>query len=419
MESGSPNSEVQQAYEYSLAHFSGIGARSALILISRFPTVDSWLALSVPDRIQAISRIGKNIPTTFSQSLDELFEKARQDIRDHEKNGIRVFTISDHLYPALLKRISNPPLALFVRGEINHLSDGKNAAVVGTRNATKAGEKVAEKIARWLGENDWCVVSGLAKGIDTAAHRGSLESSRSKTVAVMATPLKQVYPAENKQLANRILENGGGWLSEVPLWKKTHRNAFVERDRIQSGVSVAVIPVQTDVEGGTMHTIRYAEEQGRLVLCPQPIQLEQSLPQYAGIWNLIKNKRASQFSGEEYNSVLETLLRHRDTLMHQTEQSDNAAPNHVTESHPVERSRRESRVPKHNQFQLTFGTGENDGSRLDTLPGARTEIQLSLLESLFEEFINYEKPDGSRLSNFEEMRIWLRSKIRDLRNPQS
>jgi predicted Rossmann fold nucleotide-binding protein DprA/Smf involved in DNA uptake len=131
----------------------------------------------------------------------------------------------------------------------------------------------------------------------------------------MATPLNKVYPAENRQLANEILDNGGCWISELPLWGKFHKSSFVQRDRIQSGLSVAVIPVQTDVEGGTMHTVRYAEQQGRLVLCPRPIEAEQRMKQYAGIRNLIDTGRAEAFSSHEYTVVLQTLVERRRNLL--------------------------------------------------------------------------------------------------------
>jgi DNA processing protein len=140
---------------------------------------------------------------------------------------------------------------------------------------------------------------------------------------VFATPLNKVYPAENKQLARRILEEGGAWISEIPLLKSTHRNAFVQRDRIQSGLSVAVIPVQTDVEGGTMHTVRFAEKQHRLLFCPTPIEGEQHLKQYAGVAALLHSGRAQAFQSRDYDRVLSAVNVHLNKLLDGSAQSEN------------------------------------------------------------------------------------------------
>src|SRR5205823_6904796 len=128
-------------------------------------------------------------------------------------------------------------------------------------------------------------------------------------------PLDKVYPAENRQLADEILDCGGCWVSELGLSRKPHKGSFVQRDRIQSGLSVAVIPVQTDIEGGTMHTVRYAERQKRLLLCPRPIDQESSLKQYAGIKRLIERHRAQAFASDQYGEILEALSKSRELLL--------------------------------------------------------------------------------------------------------
>jgi DNA processing protein len=306
--------ELQIAYSYCLSHLAHLGERSALKFKRVFPTYESWAHVPSSERDEAAkTALGKDSSKIVTLNFDALVERALADVKSHERGGIHVVPIDSSEYPELLKQISDAPLVLFVKGSIRSVTDNSNVAVVGTRNATSTGERVASKVAKWLSEQSWCVVSGLAKGIDTAAHRGTLDV-RGRTAAVMATPLNKVYPAENRELANEILDNGGCWISEVPLWGEFHRSSFVQRDRIQSGLCVAVIPVQTDVEGGTMHTVRYAEQQGRLLLCPRPIEAEQSLKQYAGVRHLIETRRAIPFSGDEYAKVLHSLLERRDAL---------------------------------------------------------------------------------------------------------
>src|SRR5439155_8681582 len=124
------------------------------------------------------------------------------------------------------------------------------------------------------------------------------------------------YPAENRGLAERISSSGvGALISELALGKKSFRNAFVQRDRIQSGMSLAVVPVQTDLTGGTMHTVRFAELQKRLLLCPKPLVTEQGLKQYAGVIDLIQTRRARDFQADDYPSLLTLLEEQRQELL--------------------------------------------------------------------------------------------------------
>jgi len=139
--------------------------------------------------------------------------------------------------------------------------------------------------------------------------------ARAITITVFNTPLDKIYPAENKDLAHQILDKGGAWLSELPLKKKGHRSSFVQRDRIQSGLCVAVIPVQTGVEGGTMHTVSFAERQERLLFCPRPLDAESNAKQYEGINQLIVTGRAKAFQAGTYPTVLREICEHRDSLM--------------------------------------------------------------------------------------------------------
>lgn len=307
--------ETQLAYLYCLSHVIGLSDRSALKFKNSFPTLESWERLPPSERAEAASKsIGSDSDKVIRGNFDALMGRAVEALKSHQRKEIHVVSIEHEEYPYLLKQIPDPPLVLFVKGSLDPLRKNKNVAVVGTRDATPSGEEVAFNFSKWLGEQGWCVVSGLAKGIDTAAHRGTLEA-HSRTIAVMATPLDKIYPAENRQLANDIIKFGGCWVSEIPLWQKFNKGSFVQRDRIQSGMSVAVVPVQTDVEGGTMHTVNYAEKQNRLLLCPKPVETEKWKRQYAGIRMLIQTKRARAFSWQHYEEILQDLFKCRQTLL--------------------------------------------------------------------------------------------------------
>jgi DNA processing protein len=420
-----PNPDnLEIAYSYCLSHLSNLSDRSALKLKKRFPSFQSWLRLTPIER-QELSEatLGNESPDFINVDFNALVDRALIDLRKHEREGIRILSIDSNEYPKLLRLISNPPLVLFVKGSIEALSRNCNVAVVGTRDATLTGEKVACKIARWLAENGWCVVSGLAKGIDAAAHKGTLEA-QACTVAVMATPLNKVYPAENRELAEAILNYGGCWISEFPLWKKPYRSAFVQRDRIQSGISVAVVPVQTDIEGGTMHTVRFAEQQRRLLLCPRPIQGEQHLRQYAGIRALIESQRATPFSGDEYEQVLGLLNNRRRELLESPPHSPSTRPPEVSTTPKADTTTfRKTTEPELNKSddqgrRKLQGGFEfvHDQTRAKRQKSARKELksQVELLEQLLLEIPDATRPDGSNITDIEDVKDWLRRKIRNL-----
>jgi DNA processing protein len=421
--------ELQIAYSYYLSHLSHLGERSALKFKLLFPTYESLVQLSQPERLEATKRLlGNESTSVISTNFDALIDQSLTAIKNHQGQGIHVYSIDCNEYPALLKKIPDPPLILFVKGLIDCVWDNSNVAVVGTRDATSAGEKVAFKIAKWLGEHKWTVVSGLAKGIDSAAHRGAL-GAEFRTAAVMATPLNKVYPAENRQLATDILDHGGCWISELPLSKKPHRGAFVQRDRIQSGISVAVVPVQTDIEGGTMHTVRYAEKQKRLLLCPKPIPSEQFVKQYAGVKNLIDTGRATSFSGDEYGRVLESLIRHRAALLGISPRERGPSVNEDLADNsrgvPVRRAVDESGTKSTGDLtlkqttRLQSGFSFIDESRLsngsETQEKFEKEIHLQLLQQLRNDLSQARRPDGTVISNLHDVKEWLDEKIELLR----
>jgi len=205
-----------------------------------------------------------------------------KELRLAEKAGARVLTALDEEYPALLKQIFDPPIVLYVKGELRAMPA---AGIVGTRRATPYGLRMAGRLASELAAAGVAVASGLARGIDTAAHEAALKAG-GITWAAMGTGLSTIFPSENAALAGRIVERGGALLSEFPMGTTSFPSNFPRRNRIISGLSLATVVVEGGFESGAMITARFAAEQGREVLgVPGPADAPRSLgPNY-----LIKN----------------------------------------------------------------------------------------------------------------------------------
>jgi len=219
--------------------------------------------------------------------------------------------ITDDAYPPFLRLIDDPPPVLYVRGDLGVVANPNMVGVVGTREPTQRGMGVARKVAARFASDGFVVVSGLASGIDTAGHEGALEAGA--TIAILGTALDKIYPAENRGLAERI-EQGGALLTEYPLGDEGRASNFVARDRIQAGMSLALIAVQTGLVGGTQHTIRFATESRRLLLCPRPLEGEADAPSYEGIWELIRSGRAREFVGDDYGDLFLAVREKRREL---------------------------------------------------------------------------------------------------------
>ena len=181
------------------------------------------------------------------------------------RHGAEFLARGDPGFPPLLSEQAVPPIGLYRRGGYN--LQGPCVAVIGSRRATRYGRKMARSIAAGLAAAGYCVVAGLARGIDTEAHEGALEAG-GRTVAVLGNGLDIVYPPENAGLCARIVETGAV-VSEFPMGRPADRQSFAIRNRIISGMSRLVVVVESDLDGGSMITVKFALEQGRLV-CAVP-----------------------------------------------------------------------------------------------------------------------------------------------------
>lgn len=180
-----------------------------------------------------------------------------------EKLGAKVIDCEDPYYPNLLKEIYDPPLVLYYMGDLEALKK-KSLAIIGSRHATPYGFETARKLSYQAAYGGLAVTSGLARGIDTAAHQGAL-AAKGCTIAVLGSSLDAIYPEENRVLAEKIAESGGIVLSEFSLGTAPERYTFPMRNRVVSGLSEGVLVVEAGLESGALITARMAVEQGRQV----------------------------------------------------------------------------------------------------------------------------------------------------------
>ena len=214
---------------------------------------------------------------------------------------IEEVNIDSEEYPKQLKEIYDPPLKLYVLGSKQLLKE-KSIAIVGARNATEYGKKVAFQISKELSEAKINIISGLAVGIDTSAHLGTLQGKCiGKTIAVLGSGLDKIYPKENIELAKHILKFGGCLVSEYPVGTSASKLNFPQRNRIISGLSKGVLVVEASEKSGSLITADFALEQGREVFAiPGDINKENS----KGTNELIKQGAKLV---TKYNEILEEI----------------------------------------------------------------------------------------------------------------
>ncbi|MDP3253935.1 MAG: DNA-processing protein DprA [Hydrogenophaga sp.] len=213
----------------------------------------AWQAVVGTRAARALSRLPENLDA----EVDRLQAWLAEDARRH------VLTLGDALYPIELLQMSDPPLMLYVQGDVQVLHHPRRLAMVGSRNPTPQGEANARQFARALGEAGVCVVSGLALGVDGAAHEGALQAG-APTIAVVGTGLDRVYPKRHLSLAHRI-GGQGAIVSEYPLGTPPLAAHFPQRNRIIAGLSQGTLVVEAAVQSGSLITARLAAEQGREV----------------------------------------------------------------------------------------------------------------------------------------------------------
>jgi|TARA_R100001143_G_scaffold13061_2_gene14515 DNA processing protein len=247
-------SQLSLACQLALQRIPGVGPATFAKLVQQ---------VNQPADIFREARLLKGVDSkilTLLQSPD--WDQVERDLEWLSADNRHVIDQQHPLYPELLKQIPDPPALLFVQGDINLLGKWQ-LAIVGSRNPSASGRDTAFEFARYLADGDIVITSGLASGIDAAAHKGALAAS-GKTIAVIGTGLDRVYPAANRDLAHHIAEIGA-IVSEFPLGTSPKAENFPRRNRIISGLSLGTLVVEAAVKSGSLITARMAMEQGREV----------------------------------------------------------------------------------------------------------------------------------------------------------
>ncbi len=238
----------------------GVGPRAAAKLLERFGSAEAVFN-ATRGELESLRLRPEAIESIRAR---DLFEKAENEIERVRELGADLLLLDDGVYPALLREIFDPPLTLYLKGAWEESLNAPCVAVVGSRRSSTYGQNAAQMLARDLAQRGVTIISGLARGIDAAAHRGALEAG-GRTVAVMGTGLDQVYPRDHRKLAQEILAAGGALVSEFPLETPPAPQNFPYRNRVISGLSLGVLVVEAAENSGSLITARLALEQGREV----------------------------------------------------------------------------------------------------------------------------------------------------------
>ncbi len=255
------NAEDEELLDSLRMHLvPGIGPRHSQLLLDYFGSPQAVLR-ATSEQWQQVEGIGPRI--AMSLAAAKLGRDAETELAEVRKLGVRLLRRNTADYPKAIARICDPPLLLYCHGNILP-QDELAVAIVGSRRCTVYGKQQAEKFANALARAGVTVISGLARGVDAAAHQGALAAG-GRTIAVMGTGLAEVYPPEHQELAKQIAASGAV-LSEFKLHQTPHAGHFPQRNRIISGLSVAVVVIEAGRSSGALHTARHAMEQGREVL---------------------------------------------------------------------------------------------------------------------------------------------------------
>ena len=245
----------------SLNMTPGVGPRVATNFLERFGSPSAVFHA----RRHELESMRLKPETIESIIKNEFAERAEGEL-DRVKNlGGDILILDDGSYPNLLREIADPPITLYVRGDWQACLDQPCVGVIGSRQCSTYGENASEMLSRDLASRGIAIVSGLARGIDSAAHRGALQA-KGRTVAVMGTGIDGVYPKENTRLVREILDGGGCLVSQFPLGTPPLKDNFPYRNRIISGLSLGVLIVEASERSGSLITARLAAEQNREVM---------------------------------------------------------------------------------------------------------------------------------------------------------
>jgi DNA processing protein len=287
-----PSLSARQRLDWlRLIRTEGVGPATFRDLVNRFGSAEA----AIDGLPRLMRRAGLRVPRVPSEA------EAQIEMEKAEASGARFIALGEPDYPPLLRAIDYPPPLLAVRGQSRSCGEAP-VAIVGARNASLAGIRMARRLAVEIGNAGHAIVSGLARGIDRAAHEGALETG---TVAVFAGGLDRPYPAENAELAEAIVAHGGALVSEMPFGWEPRARDFPRRNRIVAGMAHGLVVVEAAHRSGSLISARIANEFGRLVFAVPGSPLD---PRAAGANQLLKDGATLVTDSGDVIEALKPLL---------------------------------------------------------------------------------------------------------------
>lgn len=228
----------------------GLGSVRIQALLNHFGSAEEVLKAPVAE-ITNVYRIGPRLAAVIADWQN--CTNAQAEIACAANFGARIITLMDDEYPSRLREMTDAPIVLYVMGELKESDADRSVAIVGTRQATPYGHTTARKLGSELAEAGCTIISGLARGIDTAAHLGALDAG-GRTIAVIGAGLAELYPPENKELAQHICNGHGAIVSEFPMMMRPDYRTFPQRNRVVAAWSQAVVVAEAPLKSGAIHT---------------------------------------------------------------------------------------------------------------------------------------------------------------------
>ncbi len=305
----------------AFSKIKGLGPKALKEIITYFKTkniinifetdLDMFLSsINLPNKLKDTIRM-----TMKNGMYQQFLLESDNDLNICYEKDIKVISYFDNNYPKYLKLLDDAPMFLYCKGNIELLNNQDNVAVVGTRDNSDYGKLITQKTIQFLVENNYCIVSGLALGIDTIAHESTLEFL-GKTISVLVD-VDDIAPKTNLKLAQRILDNGGLLIAENQPKSKIIPALFAKRDRIQTGLSLAVFPIETSLNGGTFHAINTGIKYKRTIFAPDVNRsgyTDTNIKQLEGIRSVIENNQAFPYTKADYPELLKILSDKREEL---------------------------------------------------------------------------------------------------------
>ncbi|WP_293793425.1 DNA-processing protein DprA [uncultured Pantoea sp.] len=240
---------------------------------------------------------------------------ASAELEKHALNDISLIPFGSTRYPLCLEVTPNPPAILYIKGNEQILNDLPGVAIVGSRDVSPAGEEITRRITSQVVNAGYVVVSGLAIGTDANTHKATLQA-KGKTIAVLAHGLEEAKPKQNNRLAHEILEKGGAWISEYPMGRPAMKQSFVQRNRIQVGLSAASILIEAALNSGTITQAEFAIKAKRPVFAVIPHVAGNPLNlNCEGTIDLVNSRMAAPLrTRNDYEGLIETIYKSKKEL---------------------------------------------------------------------------------------------------------